>query len=220
MIYHELPLFPLRTVLFPGQALPLHIFEPRYRQMIADCLRTDRTFGVVLIREGEETGEAAVPYEVGTTATIQEVEPLDDGRLNIVTIGQERFRLENYDDGDRPYLVGRVAPWPWDKDAHTEKTLSRTVQRRLGQYVELFSRLSDTNVKLDLTTRSPSTLAFLAAIVLQVPPEQKQALLEVPSVGELMQQLDHVLRQENQALEIMLASSHLQGEMEQPFSQN
>lgn len=220
MIYHELPLFPLRTVLFPGQALPLHIFEPRYRQMIADCLRTDRTFGVVLSREGEETGEAAVPYEVGTTATIQEVEPLDDGRLNIVTIGQERFRLENYDDGDRPYLVGRVAPWPWDKDAHTEKTLSRTVQRRLGQYIELFSRLSDTSVKLDLTTRSPSTLAFLAAIVLQVPPEQKQALLEVPSVGELMRQLDHVLRQENQALEIMLASSHLQGEMEQPFSQN
>jgi Lon protease-like protein len=220
MIYHELPLFPLRTVLFPGQALPLHIFEPRYRQMIADCLRTDRTFGVVLIREGEEVGEAALPYEVGTTATIQEVEPLDDGRLNIVTIGQERFRLENYDEGDRPYLVGRVAPWPWDKDAHTEKTLSRTVQRRLGQYIELFSRLSDTNVKLDLTTRSPSTLAFLAAIVLQVPPEQKQALLEVPSVGELMRQLDHVLRQENQALEIMLASSHLQGEMEQPFSQN
>ncbi len=51
---YELPLFPLNTVLFPGQTLPLHIFEPRYRQMIADCLQADRTFGVVLIRDGED----------------------------------------------------------------------------------------------------------------------------------------------------------------------
>ena len=65
-----LPLFPLNTVLFPRMTLPLRIFEPRYRQMLADCLDGDPIFGVVLIREGKEVGETAMPHDVGTTARI------------------------------------------------------------------------------------------------------------------------------------------------------
>lgn len=83
----KLPLFPLNTVLFPGMALRLHIFEPRYRLMVADCLANGGLFGVVLIRSGREVGEPAVPHSVGTTAHISGAERLPDGRLNIEVFG-------------------------------------------------------------------------------------------------------------------------------------
>jgi Lon protease-like protein len=217
---YELPLFPLHTVLFPGQTLPLHIFEPRYREMIADCLQADRTFGVVLIREGVEVGGAAAPYEVGTTAVIEDIERLDDGRMNIVAVGRERFRVQDYGTADKPYLVGRVALWPWLDYLLTETESSRAVQQRLARYINLFSQISDTDIDLDLPPQHPTALAVLAAVVLQVPPEQKQSLLEIPSVDELLRHLDQLLRQENRALQIMLASSHLQDKMQHLFSQN
>jgi len=220
MISYELPLFPLRTVLFPGQTLPLHIFEPRYRQMIADCLQADRTFGVVLIQEGSEIGEPAIPYDVGTTATIRDIERLNDGRLNIVTVGQERFRLHDYDSATKPYLVGRVAPWPWRDDPNTQPELSDAVRRRLERYVDLFAQASDTDFQLNLSPQQPTALAVLAAVVVQVSLEQKQVLLEVPSVSELLHNLNQLLHQENRALQIMLSTSHPQGETEHPFSQN
>ena len=75
----QIPLFPLQAVLFPGGFLPLRIFEPRYRTMIKFCLENESEFGVVLIKEGEEVGETATPYEVGTAARILHVENLDDG---------------------------------------------------------------------------------------------------------------------------------------------
>jgi len=220
MIDYELPLFPLRTVLFPGQTLPLHIFEPRYRQMIADCLQTDRTFGVVLIREGPEAGGLATPYDVGTTAMIQDIERLDDGRMNIVTVGHERFRIQDYDSATKPYLVGRVAPWPWHEDATTQPELSDAVQRRLERYVELFAQASDSNFQLNLSPQHPTALAVLAAVVVQVSLEQKQVLLEIPSVSELLRNLNQLLRQENRALQIMLSISQPQDKPGHPFSQN
>ncbi|HXL19893.1 MAG TPA: LON peptidase substrate-binding domain-containing protein, partial [Streptosporangiaceae bacterium] len=76
-----LPLFPLNVVLFPHMALPLHVFEPRYRKMIGDCLEEGHSFGVVAIREGRETGPAT-PYGVGTLAKIVRIDRLDDGRMN------------------------------------------------------------------------------------------------------------------------------------------
>ena len=69
----ELPLFPLNVVLFPGMVLPLHIFEPRYREMVNYCLDEKKPFGVVLLREGEERGGPAIPYQVGTAARIMRV---------------------------------------------------------------------------------------------------------------------------------------------------
>jgi Lon protease-like protein len=217
---YELPLFPLRTVLFPGQTLPLHIFEPRYRQMILDCIQADRTFGVVLIREGLEVGGPATPYDVGTTAVIEDIEHLADGRMNIVTVGRERFLLQDYDTVNKPYLVGRISPWPWIDEMLTHAELSQAVQRRLMQYAGLFSQISDTDIELDPSPQPPTALAVLAAVILQVPAEQKQALLEIPSMDELLRRLDQMLGQENRELQIMLASSHRQGEMQHRFSQN
>ena len=217
---YDLPLFPLRTVLFPGQALPLHIFEARYRQMIADCMEADATFGVVLIQEGMEVGSLATPYEVGTTAVIEDIERLPDGRMNIVTIGQERFQLRSYDVTSKPYLVGRVSPWPWSDDAPPEAGLKQAVRRRVEQYVGLLSQASETDISLDSIPQNPSELAALAAVVLQIPPEQKQALLETPSVDELLRELDQMLREENRGLQLVLASTHLRGELDGIFSWN
>ena len=107
----DLPLFPLNTVLFPGMILPLHIFEERYKLMIERCLDEERPFGVLLIREGKEVGGTAVPHTVGTTTLIASVTRADGGRMNIITIGLERFRLRTL-RRERPYLVGNAEPWP------------------------------------------------------------------------------------------------------------
>jgi hypothetical protein len=114
-----LPLFPLTTVLFPGAPMPLHIFEPRYRQMLADCLAGDRRFGLV-------PGEQAEPGAVGCIAHIRVAQPLADGRSNIVVVGEKRFRLVAIETSDQPYLMGRIedyedrpdsAPSPEDQSA-------------------------------------------------------------------------------------------------------
>jgi uncharacterized protein len=102
-----LALFPLKTVLFPGGTLPLHIFEPRYRQMISRCIQLKQAFGVVLIRDGDEVGGTAEPYEIGTTAVIQNVLRWPDGRMLLSAQGERRFRILQIVQQE-PYLVASV----------------------------------------------------------------------------------------------------------------
>src|SRR6266571_7748271 len=109
-----LPLFPLeRVVLFPGMSLPLRIFEERYKVMIGACQVTDQVFGVLLIRSGSEVGAPAIPERVGCTARMLRVDRLPDGRMTILTIGEQRFRLQGparvMSEG---YLVGDVRLLP------------------------------------------------------------------------------------------------------------
>ncbi|TQS41684.1 LON peptidase substrate-binding domain-containing protein [Cryptosporangium phraense] len=111
-----IPLFPLGTVLFPGVVLPLHIFEPRYRALIRDLMAAEpdaRQFGVLAIRQGWEVGEDAVTalYDVGCTAELRQVHPYRDGRLDVVSVGRDRFRLIEVLPGE-PYLRGRVERRP------------------------------------------------------------------------------------------------------------
>src|SRR5215472_7769742 len=106
-----LPLFPLGTVLFPGLVLPLHIFEDRYKQLVRDLLDgpEPRRFGVIAIRHGRETGVDGIQalHEIGCTATLRQIKPLEDGRYDVVTVGTQRFRLAGL-DGSKPYLQGQV----------------------------------------------------------------------------------------------------------------
>ncbi len=105
----EIPLFPLHTVLCPGVALPLHIFEERYRRMIGRCIDREESFGVVLIRHGREVGSSALRIaDVGTTALIREAGRYPDGRMDIVTVGGTRFRIEGVEEHHDGYLVGWV----------------------------------------------------------------------------------------------------------------
>ena len=110
----EIPLFPLKTVLFPGGPLPLRIFEPRYLDMISNCLRQNHGFGVVLIRDGEEVGPVQT-YDVGTMAEIVDWYQGSDGLLGVTAQGRERFRLtgiEKAEDGLNLGTVEFLAPEP------------------------------------------------------------------------------------------------------------
>src|SRR5687768_13022946 len=115
MELRRIPIFPLNVVLFPGMLLPLHIFEPRYRQMIRECLESDRTFGVCLIRSGQEVGGPAAPYTTGTTCEIVSVAHLDEGRMNLVTVGGQRFEIRRL-FSERPYLEAEIEILPEPDD--------------------------------------------------------------------------------------------------------
>src|SRR5919108_2802881 len=106
----RLPIFPLAVVLFPGTPLPLHIFEPRYRRMLADCLAGDRRFGLIFLPEATAERELP-PGHVGCVAYIEKAESLPDGRSNIAVSGQERFALGRFVDSPLPYHLAEVAEY-------------------------------------------------------------------------------------------------------------
>lgn len=141
----EIPIFPLRSVLCPGVALPLHIFEDRYRLMIGRCIERGEPFGVVLLREGAEVGalhgEVAA---VGTTAAIRRAGAYPDGRLDILTVGQQRFRLEAIDRVSEPYLLGRVSLLDEPTGPEAElRARAQQVGQRFLEYLELLQPAGD-----------------------------------------------------------------------------
>jgi Lon protease-like protein len=214
-----LPLFPLNTVLFPGQLLPLHIFEARYRQMIGECIQTGTPFGVVLIREGEEVGESAEPYDVGTTAHIVQVERLDDGRLDIVCVGHARFRIQQTYH-DRSYLRGNIELWPWTPfDQSLPQLHVDQVRQRLDRYIKILAEITHSDVQVELPD-DPAALANMAAAVLQVDAAEKQQLLTTNSIGDLLDQIGVLLQHELRGLQIMYSTPHKPPEDSTPFSSN
>lgn len=109
MDHTHIPLFPLRSVLCPGVALPLHIFEERYRLMITRCIERDEAFGVVLMRKGQDVGPLTGGIAaVGTTAAIRRAGKYPDGRMDILTVGERRFHVDAVDSASEPYMLGRV----------------------------------------------------------------------------------------------------------------
>jgi ATP-dependent Lon protease len=105
----ELPLFPLNSVLCPGIALPLHIFEERYRALVRHCLETKSPFGVVLIKQGREVGLGAISFTgIGTIAEIRDAGTYEDGRYDLLVVGTRRFEVRRVLSGKRPYLVAEV----------------------------------------------------------------------------------------------------------------
>jgi Lon protease-like protein len=103
----RLPMFPLESMLFPGEALPLHVFEQRYRQMTRECLAGDRMFGVVLIERGREVGGGDVRVDVGTTAIIREAVELPDGRFALICECLDRLQVVEWLP-DNPYPLATV----------------------------------------------------------------------------------------------------------------
>lgn len=216
----QLPLFPLNTVLFPGQMLPLHIFEPRYRQMIGECVERGTPFGVVLIRDGDEVGDPNTePYDVGTTAHIVQVERLEDGRLNIICVGNSRFRIQRT-LRDHDYLRGEIELWPWlPYAAQPDEQQMATIRSRLDRYVKLLAEITQTDIQVDVPTE-PAKLANIAASVLQIETEEKQQLLTTASIGDLLEQVSPLLQRELRALQIMHGSRQKPPEELTSFSMN
>lgn len=183
----ELPIFPLKNVvLFPGMVLPLHIFEPRYREMINRCIDENIPFGVVLIAEGQEVGETAVPHRTGTLAKITRLERLNDGRMNITTVGTERFEIEEIHH-KHTYLTATMRSLPTvNGSTRSAIEMAQKLRPRLVRYVQLLSEVNDTELTLERLPEDPTALAFLTGIAIQVPVEAKQAALLYQSVPELL----------------------------------
>lgn len=201
----DLPLFPLgQTVLAPSMPLPLQIFEPRYREMIAHCLETDRKFGVVLIREGEEVGETASPYEVGTIAEITTANRLDDGRMLIETEGRQRFRIiERF--YDRSYLHATVELLD-ERVGLLENALplAADLQQLVFRYIGILRTFEDEGeLEIDLP-REPLDLSYLVLALLQVPDAERQELLEARDAEVRLRREVQILRREVAILERMI----------------
>lgn len=220
----RLPLFPLATVLVPGLVLPLHVFEPRYRRLVADLEvlgEDEQVFGVVAARsagvatdrapvapdgdddseEGEAggfpadaTAAASAPpllYEVGCTAQIQEITPHDDGRSDVITVGQERFRIRRLlPDAPEPYLVAEVDLLDEPDGEPDLSYLAELVGLRFAAYRERL-RVEQSGVPTD-----PRVLSYLvsAAAVLEL--SERQALLEAPTTAERLRTEVTLLRRE------------------------
>ena len=178
MLPPTIPIFPLpNVVLFPNVFLPLHIFEPRYREMVQDALAADRIIGMVLLRpgwEGNYDGRPAV-YPVGCAGLITHAERLTDGRFNIVLRGLEKFRIAEEDDS-RPYRIARVQGL-MEEMTEEEREGVRAQRRRLESLLvpQAEGRGSDTKVPPSM---SDEDLVNALAQYLDLEPVEKQALLE------------------------------------------
>jgi hypothetical protein len=149
----ELPLFPLNTVLCPGIALPLHVFEDRYRALVRDCLATASPFGVVLIREGREVGKGAISFTgTGTIAEIRDADRHDDGRFDLLVVGTRRFGIRHVLDGRGPYLVADVEILDETvDDPATAQALATRATRHFVTYLELLRpRSGETSEEIDV----------------------------------------------------------------------
>lgn len=190
----EIPLFPLRTVLFPGMSLPLRIFEERYKAMVRELREKEGVFGILLIREGEEVGGAALPYEVGTIARIEECIELEGGRYSLQARGMQRFRLTHMLE-PRPYPFGRIelirdeAPAPGER---LERALE-TVRTTFPVYFRLALSLTDQWAKGLRLPSQPHQLVNFLAPWLQTEEEVKQRLLEIEPADERVAHLADVI---------------------------
>ena len=219
----KLPLFPLGSVLYPGLVLPLHIFEDRYRQLVADLLEgpEPRQFGVVAIRYGRETGIDGVSalYETGCTAELQRVEPYEDGRFDLVTVGAQRFRL--LDLGDQaPYFTGDVEWLPEEVGDEAEAGLVLTaVQQSFRSYLALIAERGGAHVTIPEMPDEPMLMSYLVAAAIVVDLPVKQGLLEEPDAYRRLLAERKLLRLEMRMLRSLTATPAPDLRLS-PYSQN
>ncbi len=183
----ELPLFPLNTVLFPGMRLPLQIFEPRYKAMLAELLERGGEFGVLLIREGPEVGGEAETFEVGTTACFEEVQEAPDGRFFVTARGRRRFRLlQRLPPAPYPRGLVELLPEYPLPDTPAVREAERTVRERFPVYFRAALELSDQWARdLQLPARAEELPDFLGPWLQVEEPERQRLLAAVEPEARL-----------------------------------
>jgi hypothetical protein len=196
-----LPLFPLpNVVLFPNVFLPLHVFEPRYREMVADAVDSDRMIGMVLLRPGWQPQYEARPpvYPVGCSGVITHVDRLDDGRYNIVLRGVERFRIveENH---DRAYRRAVIEPIRESALSADDRAALRNQRARLESLLSPAIGSAETDPRTTAAL-SDEDLVNALAQYLTLDPLEKQALLEQHSLRRRAESLVELLE-----MKIMMA---------------
>jgi uncharacterized protein len=196
-----LPMFPLGSVLLPSVFLPLHLFEPRYRQLIRDCLAGDHEFGVVLIERGSEVGGGDVRADVGTVARVLEARELQDGRWAVGAVGTRRIRIVEWLPDD-PYPRADVEDWADDPDQAPAGPddlvpVVATLRRVLALAAELGEPVADATQEI---SSEPSLASFQIAALSPIGPMDRHALLCVPGTAERLARLGDLLVEEESFL--------------------
>jgi Lon protease-like protein len=189
-----MPMFPLGGVLLPGVVLPLHVFEPRYRQLVTDCLDSgDHQFGVVLIDRGSEVGGGDIRADVGVVAMMLQVAALDDGRFAVVTLGTRRIRVVRW-LGDAPYPRAEVEDWPDEAGDDVSQDQLDTASSRARACAGLSVEMGDSSgvPEIDLTG-DPSFDTFLLAAISPLGPADQYAVLCAPNPLERLRLLNQLL---------------------------
>ena len=190
----ELGLFPLGIVLLPTEQVPLHIFEERYKELIAECLEDEQEFGLVYA-DGDGV------REIGTRAAVIDVlARLEDGRMNVVVEGRDRFRLLELTEG-RSFHTGNVEPFVDEEDPADAGAVA--------QALELFNRLKElTGSEVEVPEAESPQLSYELAARVELAPEAKQALLQevservrVERVGELLAEANLTVQRQRRAAE-------------------
>jgi uncharacterized protein len=203
-------MFPLGTVVVPGMLVPLHVFEERYRRLVADCLAGDPTFGIVLIERGSEVGGGDVRTDVGTAVRIVRADALADGRYALAAVGLRRLRVEAWLDDD-PYPRAEVSDWPDEDEGDVGPPSGdgppAEVTALLRRAAALRAELGEPAPPLDVELADDPGLASYQAVALApLGPTDRQALLATPSAGARFAQLQDLLAEEVEVLAARLAA--------------
>jgi Lon protease-like protein len=197
-------MFPLGTVLLPGAVLPLHVFEPRYRALLADCLAGEPEFGVVLIERGGEVGGGDVRRSVGTVARIVEVTGIPDGRSAVVSVGTRRLRVNEWLP-EEPYPVADVDDWP-DVDDRSDSPSLEAVLGHLRRVLALQTELGDPAPPVATAVSDDPVLAtYHASALAPLGPDDQYRLLAAPGPGARLALLDALLTEAEDALRFRIA---------------
>lgn len=193
MDFGRLPLFPLPIVLFPGTALPLHIFEPRYRQLVADCLEREERFGIARLPDGVAERDLA-PDTVGCVAEIVTTEALPDGRSNIIVRGNERFGFVSFMSSPHPYHVCSAVPVEDEFEIGAElDTLAERVRDIFRRVARAARTLSDDPDPLPELPDDAASLSFAIASMIDIGLDARQEILSSRSPLDRLRHLDTVL---------------------------
>tara|TARA_B100000676_G_scaffold256656_1_gene264101 strand:+ start:883 stop:1539 length:657 start_codon:yes stop_codon:yes gene_type:complete len=206
----EIPIFPLNLVVFPGSKINLHIFEPRYRQMMKYCVQNNTGFGICLIKNGEEVGDSeTTPFEIGTFVEFTEIYELPDGRYDIKVEGINTFKIIKLIHDDL-YLKAKISMLK-DRNLEVEFTLNekRQVMKYLTDYINSVAGfrgewISDRKAPLEL-----NPLFTYGMSILEVPNIEKQKILENPSLKSQIDTFISILLKETKNNQIRLDKKFL-----------
>ncbi len=200
----EIPLFPLNLVLFPGMVQPLHIFEPRYREMTSHCLDSNVNFGITLAMPGSAF-EHELPALYGVLARILNYQRLPDGRYNLITAGGQRFEVVEILH-KKPYLTAFVRLLPETLGEGDIATLTGETRALLDDYLGLVLAIMEGGEKSIAIPKDTIELSYFTAVCLPCDDAVKQGLLECPTAVERLTRERELLRQEIAAISAQILS--------------
>ena len=194
------PMFPLGIVHFPGVPLPLRVFEPRYRTLVADCLDGDREFGVVLIERGFEVGGGDSRFDAGTMTSIVGAGMSPDGMVHLQTVGTRRVRVVRWLDDD-PYPRADVEDFPPFVLSGTEVEALAAAERRVRQALAMCAELGEAAAPFTIELDADRNVAaFQVAAIAPLGPLDKQRLLAAEEPDRFVALLDELVGEEIEAL--------------------